>query len=77
MNTPKILELLELCLTISDTTEHDVFFEYYPHLELVGVRYHFNGLNNDIGGTSIPWVKTNEKDRDFDMVMDVLKEELL
>lgn len=77
MNAPKITELLQLCLTISDTTEHDVFFTYSPHVEWVEIRYYFNGWDNDKDGILIPMIKTNEKDRAFDRVMDVLKEELL
>jgi len=39
----KLLELFELCVTISDTTEHDVFFSYMPHVNVFSVYYYVNG----------------------------------
>jgi len=39
----KIVEIFELCLEISNTTEHDVFFEYSPHVNCFSVNYYING----------------------------------
>ena len=45
----KVLQIMELCYDISNTTKHDVFFSYSPHVSQVSINIHHNGWINDEG----------------------------
>jgi len=44
----EITKIFELCLEISTTTEHDVFFKYSPHINSFYVYYYKGGRNSCI-----------------------------
>jgi len=45
----EITDLFSLCLEISTTTKHDVFFDYSPHCNLVTIMVHINGWVSGVG----------------------------
>ena len=40
-------ELIKKAVEISETTDHDVFVYYSPHVDLIDLNIHKNGWNGD------------------------------
>lgn len=41
------VELISKAVEISETTEHDVFVDYSPHVDWIELNIHKNGWNKD------------------------------
>jgi hypothetical protein len=43
-----VYDIFEACVLVSETTEHDVFFRYSPHVGGVTVQIHYGGWESEV-----------------------------
>jgi hypothetical protein len=68
-----LLKVFRKCYEISTTTDHDVFFDYYPHINCYEIDVHFGGWRDNRITTHITEPNTHVTLENMEETLEKLK----